>query len=138
MSAEEDTRAALHALARRIAEAHQVAADLVSRFVPGGDERAVRLLDNLSDATADAERIAVGMGGLPPMEYKGYVGRAARYPGSDRYHGHVLNTRAALTFGATDAAALTKAFRDTIDGYFDRCAREGREPERPGPHEGNR
>ncbi len=63
--------------------------------------------------------------------YKGYIGSLEYSVADECFHGRVLGIRDTVTFEATNAQELEKAFRDSLDDYLGMCADDGIEPERP-------
>jgi predicted HicB family RNase H-like nuclease len=65
------------------------------------------------------------------MHYKGYYG-SVHFDADDLvFHGKVEFIRALITYEATDAKGLKKAFEESIDDYFVLCKKEQIEPELP-------
>ncbi|MEJ8306344.1 type II toxin-antitoxin system HicB family antitoxin [Saccharibacillus sacchari] len=46
-------------------------------------------------------------------------------------HGEIVNIRDTVTFQASSADELEKAFRDSVDDYLEFCEEEGEEPNKP-------
>lgn len=65
------------------------------------------------------------------MTYKGYVARVEYDPGTEIFHGEVINTRSVLTFQGRSVEELKQALADTIEDYLSWCAERGQDAERP-------
>jgi len=65
------------------------------------------------------------------MKYKGYTGIVHYDDDAELFHGEIINLRDVITFQATTAKQLKKAFHDSIDDYLDFCKSRGEEPEKP-------
>ncbi|MDR2246758.1 MAG: type II toxin-antitoxin system HicB family antitoxin [Treponema sp.] len=47
------------------------------------------------------------------------------------FHADIINTRNIITFQGTAAAAIEKAFKNSVEDYLAWCKEEGLEPEKP-------
>jgi predicted HicB family RNase H-like nuclease len=65
------------------------------------------------------------------LEYHGYVGSVACSDEDEVLHGRLEFIRDLVTYEASDAAGLKRAFREAVDDYLALCAEEGREPDVP-------
>ncbi len=65
------------------------------------------------------------------IEYKGYMGVFEFDPGSDTFHGTVVNTNDVITFYGSSVAELRKEMRRSVDEYLAFCREQGRPPEKP-------
>lgn len=65
------------------------------------------------------------------IKYKGYLG-SVRFDEEELvFHGKIEFIRALVTYEATDARGLLKAFKDSVDEYIDLCKKQNIEPETP-------
>jgi predicted HicB family RNase H-like nuclease len=64
------------------------------------------------------------------LEYRGYAAGPIEID-DGVLSGTVVGLRDVIHFQGNTGAELEQAFRDSIDGYLDWCARRGEEPERP-------
>jgi len=65
------------------------------------------------------------------MEYKGYYG-SVHFDDRDLvFHGKVEFIRALVSYEATNARGLRKAFENSVDDYLDMCKRENMLPDTP-------
>lgn len=65
------------------------------------------------------------------MFYKGYYG-SVHFDSDDLiFHGKIQFIRALVTYEATDAKGLKRAFEDSVNDYLDTCAEQKIEPETP-------
>lgn len=65
------------------------------------------------------------------MQYKGYYG-SVHFDDEDLiFHGKIEFIRALVTYEATDAKGLKKAFKEAIDDYLETCHSQKIEPEIP-------
>lgn len=65
------------------------------------------------------------------MHYKGYYGSVHFNADDLVFHGKIEFIRALVTYEATDAKGLKKAFEDAIDDYLALCKKEQISPELP-------
>lgn len=65
------------------------------------------------------------------MHYKSYYGSVHFDDKELFFYGNVEFIRASVTYEATDARGLRKAFEDSIDEYLDLCKTQDIEPETP-------
>lgn len=65
------------------------------------------------------------------MHYKGYEASVEFDEDAEVFHGEVLNLRDVITFQASTARDLKKAFADSVEDYLDFCRSRGEEPEKP-------
>lgn len=65
------------------------------------------------------------------MQHRGYYGSVHFDSENIIFHGKIEFIRALVTYEATDAKGLKKAFEDAIDDYFEMCQRNNIEPEKP-------
>lgn len=65
------------------------------------------------------------------MHYKGYYGSVHFDDDELVFHGKIEFIRALVTYEATDARGLRKAFEESIDDYLDTCRHQKIEPELP-------
>jgi len=65
------------------------------------------------------------------MQYKGYYGSVHFDDDELIFYGKIEFIRALLSYEATTAKSLRKAFEDTIDDYLDMCKKQNIEPETP-------
>jgi predicted HicB family RNase H-like nuclease len=65
------------------------------------------------------------------MKYKNYYGSVHFDDEELVFHGKVEFVRALITYEATDASGLLKAFRESVDEYLDMCEKQNIEPEIP-------
>lgn len=63
------------------------------------------------------------------MNYKNYYGSVHFDDEELIFHGKVEFIRALISYEATTAKGLRKAFEDAIDDYLDFCQEQNREPE---------
>lgn len=65
------------------------------------------------------------------MAYKGYYG-SVHFDSDDLiFHGKIQFIRALVTYEATDAKGLKKAFEDSVNGYLNTCRKQNMVPETP-------
>lgn len=65
------------------------------------------------------------------IQYKGYYG-SIHFSDEDLiFYGKIEFIRALVTFEATDAKGLKKAFEDAVDNYLATCHSQKIEPEKP-------
>jgi predicted HicB family RNase H-like nuclease len=65
------------------------------------------------------------------IKYKGYLGSVHFDAEELVFHGKIEFIRALVTYEATDAKGLRKAFHDSIDDYLELCERKNIDPEKP-------
>ncbi|QDZ03035.1 type II toxin-antitoxin system HicB family antitoxin [Nitratireductor mangrovi] len=63
--------------------------------------------------------------------YKGYAGTVEFEEDDLVFHGRVVGIRDLVTYEASTAEGLVKAFRDSVEDYLSFCAEQGKEPEKP-------
>jgi predicted HicB family RNase H-like nuclease len=68
---------------------------------------------------------------MTQLEYKGYLGTAEISEEDGVFHGKLAFLRDLVTYEASTAKGLTKAFREAVDDYIADCEAEGREPDKP-------
>ncbi len=65
------------------------------------------------------------------MQYKGYYG-SVHFDDDDLiFFGKVEFVRALISYEATDAKGIRKAFEDSVDDYLEMCREQNIEPEKP-------
>ena len=65
------------------------------------------------------------------MQHSGYFG-SVHFDDEDLFfHGKIEFIRASVSYEATTAKGLKKAFIDAVDDYLDLCSKEDIEPEKP-------
>lgn len=65
------------------------------------------------------------------MQYKGYYG-SVHFDDEDLiFHGKIEFIRALVSYEATNAKGLKKAFREAVDSYLETCYGQKLEPEAP-------
>jgi predicted HicB family RNase H-like nuclease len=65
------------------------------------------------------------------MHYKGYYGSVHFEDDALIFHGKIEFIRALVTYEATDAKGLRKAFEEAVDDYLHVCREQHIEPELP-------
>ncbi|CAM4491305.1 MULTISPECIES: type II toxin-antitoxin system HicB family antitoxin [Legionella] len=65
------------------------------------------------------------------LQYKGYIGHVVFDDLNELFFGEIINTQAVITFQATMAHHLKKAFMEAIDHYLKSCEKQFKEPEVP-------
>lgn len=65
------------------------------------------------------------------MEYKGYIGKIEFDDDADIFHGEVIGIRDVVTFQGKSVNELKKAFRESVDDYFEFCKKRGEAPDKP-------
>ncbi|HFL3415728.1 MULTISPECIES: type II toxin-antitoxin system HicB family antitoxin [Legionella] len=65
------------------------------------------------------------------LQYKGYIGHVVFDDLNELFFGEIINTQAVITFQATMAHHLKKAFIEAIDNYLKYCDEQFKEPEVP-------
>lgn len=65
------------------------------------------------------------------MSYKGYYGSVHFNEEDLVFHGKIEFIRALVTYEATDAKGLKKAFHDSVNDYLATCDDQNIEPEKP-------
>lgn len=65
------------------------------------------------------------------MQYKNYYGSVHFDDGELVFHGKIEFIRALVSYEATDAKGLRKAFEEAVDDYLDMCRSQNIEPEIP-------
>jgi len=65
------------------------------------------------------------------MHYKDYYGSVHFDDDELIFHGKIEFVRALVTYEATDARGLRKAFEESVDDYLETCRGESIEPEVP-------
>jgi predicted HicB family RNase H-like nuclease len=64
------------------------------------------------------------------LEYKGYIG-SIKYSAADEvFYGKIEAINALVTFEASDAKELKRAFEASVDDYLELCKEEGLVPEK--------
>jgi len=65
------------------------------------------------------------------MEYKGYFAKVEFDDEANIFHGKIINLRDVITFEGETVEGLRKAFHDSVEDYFEFCAKRGEDPEKP-------
>lgn len=65
------------------------------------------------------------------MEYKGYAAKVEFDDEAEIFHGEVIGIRDVVTFQATTAKELKKAFKESVDDYLSFCKERGEAPDKP-------
>lgn len=65
------------------------------------------------------------------MHYKNYYGSVQFDENDLIFHGKIEFIRASVSYEATDAKGLKKAFRDAVDDYLELCESQKIKPELP-------
>jgi predicted HicB family RNase H-like nuclease len=65
------------------------------------------------------------------IKYKGYLGSVHFDDEDFIFYGKIEFIRALVTYEATDARGLRKAFEDSVNEYLDLCKKQNIEPEVP-------
>jgi len=65
------------------------------------------------------------------MQYKGYYGSVHFDDEELILHGKIEFVRALVTYEATNARGLLKAFHESVDDYLETCESQGIKPETP-------
>ena len=65
------------------------------------------------------------------MNYKNYYGSVHFDEEELVFHGKIEFIRASISYEATDAKGLKKAFRDAVDDYLELCESQKIKPEQP-------
>ena len=65
------------------------------------------------------------------LKYKGYVGHIEFDSDAEIFHGEVLGIRDVITFQGKSVDEIKKALIDSIEDYFDMCAKHCKQPEKP-------
>ena len=65
------------------------------------------------------------------MSYKNYYGSVHFDENDLVFYGKIEFIRASVSYEATDAKGLKKAFRDAVDDYFELCESQKIKPEQP-------
>jgi predicted HicB family RNase H-like nuclease len=66
------------------------------------------------------------------MDYKGYTAGPIDFDAEENtFSGTVAGLRDVIHFEGSTARELTRAFRESIDGYLELCAETGQKPDRP-------
>lgn len=65
------------------------------------------------------------------LKHKGYVGHVTYDDEAEIFHGEVINLRDVITFQATTARGLKKAFIESVEDYLAFCKQRGEKPEKP-------
>ncbi len=65
------------------------------------------------------------------IHYKGYYGSVHFDEDDVIFHGKIEFIRALVTYEATDAKGLKKAFQEAVNDYLDVCKLKKLEPEKP-------
>ncbi len=68
---------------------------------------------------------------MSDLEYKGYLGTAELSAEDGVFHGKLAFVRDLVTYEASTAKGLVKAFQDAVDDYLADCERDGRAPDKP-------
>lgn len=68
---------------------------------------------------------------MSSLEYKGYLGSVEFSAEDECFHGKLLYIRDLVTYEATTAKTLIKAFRHAVDDYLVTCANENKPPDTP-------
>lgn len=63
--------------------------------------------------------------------YKGYSGTLVFDEDDMVFHGQLIGIDDIVSYEATTAEDLVRAFHDSVDDYLDLCAEEGRTPQKP-------
>ena len=65
------------------------------------------------------------------LEYKGYVGSVGFNDEDEVFHGRLEFISDLVTYEATDARGLKRAYHEAVDDYLALCEQEGRKPDVP-------
>lgn len=65
------------------------------------------------------------------MTYKDYIAHVQFDDEAEIFHGEVINTKDVITFQGRTVKELKKAFKDSVDDYFDFCAKRHESPDKP-------
>jgi predicted HicB family RNase H-like nuclease len=65
------------------------------------------------------------------LTYKGYLGSVEFDQDERLFYGKLAYIRALVSYEATDAEGLVRAFREAVDDYLDQCRAQGVAPESP-------
>src|SRR5262245_58575287 len=65
------------------------------------------------------------------LTYKNYVAHIEFDNDAEVFHSEVINTRDVITFQGSSVKELKKAFKDSIEDYFEFCATRHESPEKP-------
>lgn len=65
------------------------------------------------------------------MSYRGYLGSVEFDEDERIFHGRLEFIRALVSYEATNAEGLIRAFHDAVDDYLADCEERGTSPERP-------
>ncbi len=65
------------------------------------------------------------------MEYKGYFGAVHYDPDEPIFYGQLEFIKALISYEASDAVGIKRAFEEAVDDYLQMCEKEEIEPERP-------
>lgn len=65
------------------------------------------------------------------LEYKGYFGSVDYSDEDEVFHGRLEFLRDLVTYEATDAKGLKRAFYEAVDDYLALCSEQGRQPDTP-------
>ncbi len=68
---------------------------------------------------------------MSSLEYKGYIGSVEFSAEDECFHGKLLYIRDLVTYEATTAKSLLKAFRSAIDDYLTTCENQDKSPDTP-------
>jgi predicted HicB family RNase H-like nuclease len=65
------------------------------------------------------------------LTYKGYQGSFEYDPDADIFHGDVLHLTDVITFQGRSIDELKTAMAESLEDYFEMCAKVGKTPEKP-------
>ncbi len=68
---------------------------------------------------------------MSSLEHKGYSGSVEFSAEDECFHGKLLYIRDLITYEATTARSLLKAFRHAVDDYLRTCEEKGQSPDKP-------
>ncbi len=68
---------------------------------------------------------------MSALEYKGYIGSVDFSAEDECFHGKLLFIRDLVTYEATTAKSLVKAFRCAVDDYLGTCEEQKKSPDKP-------
>ena len=64
------------------------------------------------------------------IDYKGYTGVFEFDPSIDAFHGRVIGLQDVVTFQGRSVEELRGEMAESLEDYFDLCAKTGKQPER--------
>jgi predicted HicB family RNase H-like nuclease len=65
------------------------------------------------------------------IHYRDYIGSVEFSEEDAVFHGRVVGIMSLISFEGDSVSAITEDFHNAVDEYLERCAEDGRKPEKP-------